>query len=254
MKSIFIITKLTIKESFKSKVFLNSLLIGVCLSVLAYLISELAYGDQAKVAIDIGLGFLFFSLMGISIFYGSTLINNELNDGNLYYLLPKISSRSIYFLGRSLGISLVLFFEACSVSFFVLLIYKVFDGKFNGLLFLNFGFIYLSSLVMLMVTTFFSQFTNNLISVLLSIFVYFIGYGLFSSLESDIFQNGTNFKIFLDLISYFFPNFYVLDIKDYLFYKHNLESNYIVQTVFSTLVYLIGLIIINLKIFYKRSF
>ena len=107
---------------------------------------------------------------------------------------------------------------------------------------------------MLLVAVFFSQFTNTLVSVFLSIFVYLIGHGIFSSLDTGIFPNGTNFRFFLNLISYFFPNFYALDIKDYLFYKNNLENTYILQTIFSTFVYLFGLITINLKIFDKRSF
>ena len=126
MKHTFIITKFTFKEAFRSKVFLNSLLIGLILTFLAYLASELSYGNQAQISIDIGLGFIFFSMMGMSIFYGSTLIKNELENGNLFFILPKLSSRNSYVIGRILGVSLILFLEICSMSLFLFAIFKFF--------------------------------------------------------------------------------------------------------------------------------
>ena len=245
--------KFTFKEAFKSMVFLNSLLIGLILTFLAYLASELSYGNQAKISIDIGLGLIFFSIVGISIFYGSTLIKNELKSGNLFFLLPKLSSRSPYLIGRIFGVALILFLEMCFMSLFLFGIFKFFGGELNYLIFICLIFMYLTSLILLLVAVFFSQITNTITTIFASIFVYLIGYGLFNSLEKKLIPERTVIKSFLDFLSYFFPNFYALDIKDYLFYKNHLDGGYIFQIIISALFYILILMVINLNVFRKKD-
>jgi ABC-type transport system involved in multi-copper enzyme maturation permease subunit len=189
----------------------------------------------------------------MAIFYGSTLIKNELESGNLFFLLPKLSSRSPYIMGRILGVALILCLEMCSMSAFLFGIFKFFGGEFNYLIFICLIFTYLTSLILLLVAVFFSQITNTITTIFSSIFVYLIGYGLFNSLEMKIIPDGTIAKSFLEFLSYFFPNFYALDIKDYLFYKNHLDNGYIVRIIFSALFYIFILIVINLNIFRKKD-
>ena len=89
MVQLFSIVKLTIKEIIQGRIFSLSILLGVFLSLISFAASEISYGNKIKIYFDIGLGFLFFSTMILSMFFGSSVFSKEIEETFTLFAKPK---------------------------------------------------------------------------------------------------------------------------------------------------------------------
>ena len=128
MVQLFSIVKLTIKEIIQGRIFSLSILLGVFLSLISFAASEISYGNKIKIYFDIGLGFLFFSTMILSMFFGSSVFSKGNDEGSLYIVLPKLKKRSYYSVGKNSRVFFCYFFEFIFLSSFVLIIYNYVGG------------------------------------------------------------------------------------------------------------------------------
>lgn len=249
------IIKLTIKEIIKGRVFSLSILFGVFFSLLSLAASEISYGNKLKIYFDVGLGFLFFSLMTLSLFLGSTSFSKNNDIASLYIILPKLKYRSYFLIGKIIGYLSIIFLEFIFLSTIVLIVYNQYaGGRLDTGLMLCLIFIFFSCCLIFLISLSFSQVTSHFMAFFLSVAFYLIGYGLPNTLQIANGNNMSVFSDFLKILSFIFPNFFNLDIKEVYIYKGHFDLKFILQTILNTFIYSIILVLLNLKIFKRRNF
>jgi len=254
MMQLLSIVKLTIKEIIQGRIFSLSIILGIFFSLISIAASEISYGNKPKIYFDIGLGFLFFSIMILSTFFGSSSFSKGNDEGSLYIILPKLKNRSYYLIGKIIGYFSVIFLEFVFLSAFILAIYKYVGGVIDYGILLCLLFILLSSLLIFMISLTFSHFASHFLAFFLSVAVYLIGYGLPNTLEIASVNKMSLFSEVLKICTFVFPNFFVLDIKEAYLYRGDFDIKFILQAILNTFIYSTILILLNLKIFKRKNF
>ncbi len=224
------IGKFTFIEIYKSKIMINILLSGIVLALLCYIVSEFSFGNPSKIALDVGLGFLSLTTKAIAIFFGATLLKNELESRTIYLILSNPVSRVEFLVGKVLGLSGILLLNTILLSIFTTLFYYYWDGVWNSLIAWSILQTFLESVLILLIVLFFSLITNINLAIIFSISIYVSGYAIRGALSlPDVKSNVALTKV-VTLISYVIPNFSLFDIKNFVLYKQELDSMYLLGT------------------------
>lgn len=251
-KNSLTVAKYTFLEIYKSKIMINVLFLGLVQIMLSYVASEFTYGVPQKVALEFGLGITTISSIGIAIFMGATLLSHEVNNRTVYLILSRPISRQSFIFGKFLGLGAILFLDVFILGTMTLSFFLFLGGKIDPMLLVSIFFIYLESLIMLLVVIFFSLFNNITLSVIFSIAVYFAGH----SLQKVIlfwFKKDDIMTFILVIFSYFLPNLSKLNLKDYVLYKQTLEPELLLQIGSYGFLYILILISLNMFIFSRKN-
>ena len=157
-RKILIIARYTFIEIYKSRIFLNIIMLGIALVGICYIASEMTYGVPARIVLDFGFGITSLASVAISIFMGSGLIFNELEKRTVYMILSRPVSRHVFLMGKVFGMSLILIINILLLGISTIFLYWIFDGEVSGLLFWNLFFTFLESVLMLFIVVFFINF------------------------------------------------------------------------------------------------
>lgn len=253
MNKILSIGRYTFLEVVKSKIMINTAILGLALAIISFLSTGLTYGVPEKVAMDVGLGLLSLSLNGIAIFIGVNLVAKEIEQRTIYTILSRSVTRTSYFIGRILGMVLVLLLDFLILSIIITIITLILGGELTSLYPTALVFILLESIWLLSIVVIFSLITNVTMSVVYSISIYIAGHALTETI-SLVVNTKDEFSIkLLKTASLILPNFSKLNIKDFLLYKHALEPSYLWGTFFYFLIYLAAIIFASLAIFNAKE-
>jgi len=230
LKKSFTISKFTFIEIYKSKIMINILISGFVLALLCYIVSEFSFGNPSKIALDVGLGFLSLTTKAIAIFFGATLLKNELESRTIYLILSNPVSRIEFLTGKVLGLSGILLLNTILLSVFTTAFYYFWDGLWSNLIAWSIIQIFLESVLILLIVIFFSLITNVNLAIIFSISVYVSGYAIRGVLELPDIKTNLALNKLVTIISYIIPNFSLFDIKNFVLYKQELESAYLFGT------------------------
>ena len=253
IKNIFTIAKYTFLELYKSKILINIVFLGLGIVLISYLASELTYGTPVKIALDFGLGALSLSTVGISIFMGANLIQKELETRTVYVIISKPIKRFYFILGKIVGISGILLVNtlilgSISISFFGLL-----GGEITAILFWTILFIYIESIIILLVALFFSMITNITMTVIYTLVIFILGHAIGNSINLPAIQNNPALLKFIQFYSYFFPDLSKFNIKDFVIYQQSLSGEFIRGGLLYGFVYCITLVLLLFFIFERKD-
>jgi Cu-processing system permease protein len=108
MTRVVAVASVTFREVLRRKVQVNLLFFGAVLIVGSFSISELTLGEMHRILADLGLSAM--QLIGtlIAVFVGSTLVAGDVERRVVHAVIAKPVSRSMYLLGRYLGLALAL--------------------------------------------------------------------------------------------------------------------------------------------------
>jgi ABC-type transport system involved in multi-copper enzyme maturation permease subunit len=164
------------KEVLKSKILLNVFLIGLGMMLITFVASEFTYGVPGKVALDFGLGMLWFSSCGISLFMGVTLIAKEIDSRTVYMIISRPVPRYAFVLGKVVGLVSVLVINIFLLSLMTLLTTHLLGGRIDELVYWAVAFTLIESILLLLVVIFFSLNVNSIITVLISVILLLSGH------------------------------------------------------------------------------
>ena len=227
MKKTLLIARYTLLEVLKSKILVGVSLMGLAVFLLSALASGFAYGNPKKVALDLGLGLMSLSLLGIALFMGVNLLSKEIRERTIYLTLARGVSRSSFLLGKILGLSAVLFLNVLILSGFVILVYLYYGGSLNYLFFFSILFSYISSLILLNVVLFFSLFTNINLATIYSIIIFSAGSVLNETALLLYVSQRASLLRFLKVLKGILPNFSILNIRDFVLYQNDLTPRFL---------------------------
>ncbi len=253
MQNIFIVAKYTYRELLKSKILLNVVIVGVFLSLLAFVAVEFTFGVPERVAIDFGLGVSSVSSIIIAIFMGVGLMKNEMESRTLYMVLSKPIKRFEFLLGKFFGLQLILFLNVIIMSALTLFYYFFLGGLFSKVILYAVLFIFLEASLILLVAIFFSLISNAVLSVIFTLSFYISSYAIAEvqgmlQAKRNMFLNSA-----VKFLYYLLPDLTKLNIKQFVIYQQDLSAEFLTKTLSYSLIYFLILLIISSMIFEKKN-
>lgn len=253
IKNIFTVTKFTYLEVYRSKLMVSLIFLAFGLVVFTFVASEFAYGAPAKVALDVGLGIMSISNLIISIFIGSTLLSKEIDQRTLYMVLSKPISRSSFLLGKIFGLSTVLLINTFVLGALSIFLFRYYGGDYQPLFFWAIYFSFFEAFTVLAFAIFFSLLTNTTLSVIFTMTVFIAGHAINETSKILFVKLSESMGVTMKLISFFIPNFYKLNLKDFVLYQQNISAEYLWTTQLYIGCYLLALLGAVLLIFKNKN-
>jgi ABC-type transport system involved in multi-copper enzyme maturation permease subunit len=248
-----IIARYTFIEIYKSKIMTNVLILGVAIATLSFIAAEFTYGVPGRVALDVGLGLTTLSSVGISVFIGATLIAKEIEQRTIYMTLSRPVNRSTFLIGRLLGLILILLLNVTLLSAVTGGCALLFGSDVGGEFLWASFFIFLESSLMLLIVSFFTMFTNTIISVLFSLTIYLAGHAVTETMNYLSSRASDSLVTLFKVLDFALPSFGKLNIKKNLLYEQFASIDYLLLTTFSVFLYSAALLILICIIFNKKN-
>jgi ABC-type transport system involved in multi-copper enzyme maturation permease subunit len=172
-----------------------------------------------------------------AVFFGANLLKKEIESRTVYLILSNPVTRSEFFAGKTLGLSLILLLNTVILSIFTTIFYYYWDGIWSSLIFWSVIHIYLESVLILLVVLFFSLITNVNLAVIFSISAYISGYAIRGVQEIAHIQSSLFLSKATSVISYIIPNFSLFNLKNNVLYQQDLSSLYIAKSLSYSIAY-----------------
>ncbi len=253
MKKILIVARYTFNEAVKSKILLNIIFLGLTFLLSSYIASELTYGTPEKSSLDIGMGLTSLAVKIIAIFYGVNILQNEIENRSIYLVLSRPISKVQYFLGRTIGMSGILFLNVLLLGSLSMTLYFILGGELDVLMVWSLIFTFIESLLLLLIVLICSLFSSKVLSILLGISSYVCGYTSVALLESNHFAAKGLISNLLSLMQYLLPNFTRLNLKDYLIYKQSVSLEDLFATLSHSFIFILIYLAIGSFLMNKKS-
>lgn len=243
----------TFKEIWKSKILLNVFFVGVGLMVVTYVATEFTYGVPERVALDFGLGMLSLSTLGISLFLGVGLLSREIESRTVYMVISRPVPRFSFILGKLIGLMGIQAVNVLILASMTMTATKLLGGQIDGLILWAIGFIFLESLMLLLVVVLLSLMANNILSVLFSIVLLLLGHVIKDTQEISFIKTNPLVTKILDLYHFVLPAFYKLNLKDFILYKNDLPMSYLAGNLAYGIFYSAFLLLIVVFLFNRKN-
>lgn len=247
------VSKFTFLEVYRSKLMVGLAFLAIGLLIVTYVASAFAYGASAKVALDVGLGIMSLSNLGIAIFIGSTLLSKEIEQRTLYMILSRPISRVSFLLGKMLGLSTVLFLNSMVLGALSIALFMQQGGEFQVLFWWALLFSFFEALIVMSFAILFSLITNITLSVICTFAVFVTGHALNETSRTIFVKFSPLLKSVIDVLFFFIPNLYKLNLKDYLLYQQSINGHYLILTELYVFLYLFSIIAIMMFIFKNKN-
>lgn len=215
---------------------------------------KLTIWDDSKIITDFWLGMIEIFWFLSVLFVWSQLLFKEIEWKTIFLILSKPIKRWEFiiwkFLGFSFCIALIVLLQA--ILFFVVLFIK--DISITWLIAWSLIFTFFKLEILLGLVFFFSTFISNILTILVSVLIYFISHSF--SLLLDLVWRTENFILItsVKVLQLLFPPFEALNIKDVIWSFTDFKLLYFVFNTAYSLVYLILIIIFTVLIFNRKKF
>lgn len=253
MNSVLTIGKFTFKEIIKSKILMNILFLGLGLLLTTFVAYNFTYGEPQRVALDFGIGMLSLSTIGISIFFGVTLISKEVESRTVYMIISRPVSRSSFYAGKILGLVSVLFLNIFLLCVLTLSIFFIVGGQFESLIFWSILFIMLEAMIVLLTVSLLTLITTPTMSILVAISIYICGHFIPMAQTVSFVKNSALLEGALNFYHFILPGFYKFNIKQYLLYDQNISLSYLLTSTCYGLVYSVFLFLLGVYVFNRKN-
>ncbi|MBC7713929.1 MAG: ABC transporter permease [Rhizobacter sp.] len=253
MKNILTVTKFTFLEVYRSRLMVSLIFLAFGLVAVTLVASEFTYGASAKISLDVGLGIMSISNLIIAIFIGATLLNKEIEQKTLYMILSRPISRASFLMGKILGLSSVLLLNSLVLGLISILLFVKNGGVVQNLFWWTLYFSFLEAFTVLIFAVFFSLLTNTTLSVVYTIGIFIVGHALNETAKSFLMKVSIVLKTVLNISFFIIPNFYRLNLKDFLLYQQDISWDYLLATQLYIYLYLIALLVLVNLIFKHKN-
>lgn len=242
---IFAITRNTLTELTRQKVFYVLLIFAIALIGSSVFLARFSFQQEFQILKDVSLGAMSIFTSLLAIVATARLISQDIEDRTVYTILAKPVPRFEYLLGKLLG---VLFLLAISVAImtalFVAILYlreqtalsetarelssaprEQLDDALNKIhasgikidIFLGVAIIFLKACLLAVLTLFVSTFaTTNIFTIVVMVAVYFIGHLESTAREYWLTQQSAGWlaKTFLAIVALLFPDLQAFNLVD----------------------------------------
>lgn len=256
MKKLFTISYYTVIESIRNKIFCVILLFALLIMASSIIFSQISGEVPGRIIINVGIGAIELFALLIAIFGAVRLVIQEIENKSIHVVLSKPLKRSIYLLGKYIGIAGVILLNILIMFGGLLMLVFIKGGEFAfGPLILAIVFIFFKMLIVISIGLFFSLVTTSSISSISVTFLIWILGHIANDIKflSDKMTTPLS-KFLMKGVYYIVPNFQYFNFKDYLESASFLSGT----NIFLILIYGVGyytiLICFSVLLFSRREF
>ncbi|HXH31684.1 MAG TPA: hypothetical protein VNJ01_12795 [Bacteriovoracaceae bacterium] len=243
----------TFKELLKSKILINVFFVGLGLMVVTYVATEFTYGVPERVALDFGLGMLSISSLAISLFLGVGLLSKEIESRTVYMVISRPVPRFAFILGKILGLMGIQLVNVLILSLMTVASTSFLGGELTSLFAWAIGFILLESFLLLLIVVLVSLLANNVLTVLLSLVILFLGHSIKDTQEIAFVKSQPLLSLLLEAYNFILPAFYKLNLKDFILYNTSLPLGYLLPNLAYGVLYSLALLFFIIVIFNRKN-
>ncbi len=245
----------TFREAIRDKVLYNLVFFALLVMGASVVIGNMTLGDSIKIILDLSLAAMSIFGLLIAIFVGIGLVHKEIQRRTISMLLSKPVSRSVFVIGKYLGLMLVIVLNVAIMTAALLALMAFFSPTgMNWGIFTAVLLILVELMVVTAVAVLFSTFSTPTLSAMFTLGVWVIG--RFSSDLVD-FAGKTEDPLARALalgVHYLLPNLEKFDVKNLVVYSMAIEPAYVASAVAYGLLYIVFLIGLATVIFERRDF
>lgn len=250
---LFIVASNSFKEGLRKKflLFLAAIcFLALCMSLL---LGQLSLNEQTRLTINFGLAAAQISLIVLAVFLGNNFISGDLEKKILLTIFVRPVSPTLFFLGRYIGLSLILFVSVLTFIIMLLGFFMALSIPVTPTIFVAFFGLYLESLLILAFVLFFASYSNSFLVLCGSISIFIIGHFLNSLtyFAKDIHGLGV---FILKLPIYFFPNLERVNWKAAVVYGDRLNFAEVASSSLYICFWIVFILSISCIIFENRDY
>ena len=253
MKKAWIVAVNTFKESLRKRTLYILLVFAFIVIGASKFFSFLTAEEELKMIKDVSFSAIEFFGALIAIFGSLGALSGEIEKRTIFTLLSKPATRRNLFMGKFLGMCLILLlnFVLISLFFIGLLIFKKSppDIETFKTLLLIYVELVLISTITLTVTTF----ATDAFNIILSFFLYIVGHLISYGKQLTERVENTILKGIGQIIYTVVPNYENFAIRDKVVIGVSVSWNYVFKTLIYGVLYIAIVILIGLYFFQKRE-
>jgi ABC-type transport system involved in multi-copper enzyme maturation permease subunit len=158
------IAKNTYREAIRDRILYGFLFFAIALILFSLVLGRLSFNQQVRCTMDIGLaGVSLFSVL-IAIFLGITMLHKEIEKRTIYPVLAKPISRTVYLLGKFLGLAATMAVQLALMLAVLLGLLLLEGAHLSTGLFVAAALIYVETLLVIAMALFFTSFSSPFLS------------------------------------------------------------------------------------------
>lgn len=244
----------TFREIVRNKFLYMILFFGFLFIIFSLILGQLTLWEDNKIIVDFGLSMIeIFGLIWV-LFVWSQLLFKEVDGKTIFLILSKPIGRHEFIVGKFLGFSatiwIIVFFQ--SLLFLAVLLFK--DIQIDYLIIMSLIFTFLKLEILLALVFFFSTIISNILTVLVTIMVYFASHSFSHLIDMAYSTKNMVLLYFSKGLELIFPPMQALNIKDVIGSFQNFPASYFVQNTIYAIVYIVVIMAISIAIFNKKKF
>jgi ABC-type transport system involved in multi-copper enzyme maturation permease subunit len=183
----------------------------------------------------------------------ASLLSKEIEQRTLYMIISRPMSRTSFLLGKIIGLSIVLLINSLFLGLLTMLLYKFHGGEIQTLFYWSILFSFFEAFIMLLFSVLFSLITNTTLSVVYSILIFIVGHALNETSQISFTKISPLFNKIVSVTNTLLPNFYRINIKDFLIYNQTIELTYLLKTQLYIIFYVISLLCLITFLFKNKN-
>jgi len=253
MKKAWIVAINTFKESLRKKTLYILLVFAFIVIGTSKFFSFLTAEEELKMIKDVSFSTIEFFGALIAIFSAIGALSGEIEKRTICTLLTKPVTRRNLFIGKFLGVCLILLlnFVIISLLFIGLLILKKIPSDIET--FKTLLLIYVELILISTITLTFATFATDAFNIILSFFLYIVGHLISYGKQLTERVENTILKGFGQIIYTVVPNYENFAIRDKVVIGIPVSWNYVFKTLIYGVLYIAIVLLIGLYFFQKRE-
>ena len=221
MRVLWVIVKNTIRQGLRKKFLV--VLVAACFLILclSLVFAQLSLDDKGRLTTDFGLASVQILLAVLSVFFGASFIGADLERKVLWTILTGPVRPSLFFCGRWLGLSSLLFLGWLALSSMLLLFFVFLKIPISLVFFYAIWGFLLESLLLLTFVLFFASYVQPFLVLFYCLSIFIIGHFLESLFYFVKETKGALHSILLSIL-YSLPNLESVNWKSSVIYRDSI--------------------------------
>jgi len=244
----------TFREIVRNKFLYMIIFFAFVFILFSILLWSLSIWDDNKIITDFWISMIEIFWIIWILFVWSQLLFKEIEGKTIFLILSKPIKRYEFIIWKFLGFSgtILIIVLLQTIVYLALLYFK--DIEITSLIIFSILFIFIKLELLLTLVFFFSSFTSNMITILVTITFYITGHSL--SLVMDLAKKWWNELLIktVEIIHILFPPFEALNIKNNIWWIISYDLKFYLLNTWYSFVYIMILLYFTIIIFNNKKF
>jgi ABC-type transport system involved in multi-copper enzyme maturation permease subunit len=251
---IWIIARNTFLDFIKGRLLYITLAMGILLLLVTWVSTEFTFGIASRVCLDIGFGLVSISCVLLGLTLGVNIIPLEVENRTIFMILTRNVSRVQFYLGKALGVFLLLFINFAFLFSLMLIMSSYYGASLELWQYFASGYILIESTLVLLLCTFFSLIVSRPLNVILTLTMYLAGHTIPQLIETNFIKKIDSLYLFLKYSMMVIPNFNFINSRDNILFATEVPSMYFLQSISYFIFYATALIFFGIYRIRKMNF